>query len=494
MYQRLAFNLVILVGLTVSAQTINLRGTVSNQAAKPIANAIVTLAKQGLKDTTGPDGAYSITKNTGVILPLLIPGKEDIFLEKGILAFSIPNPSPVKVEIFDVKGNLLKKESVPNVPTGFYRFDIAKNSGAAKILVIRASIGLRSVTFRYLPLNNGRYGVNQSNGIGASFGDNKLAILAAISDTLKTTASGYTAKSTVIASYDQALNITLDTAGGGARPSPGCGKTATFKGETKVTVTAGAAGSRMYYLRLPDDYDNTHPYALWFAIHCMNGSAENVAHSEPDTRARYEYLGMWRCANPAGGKATTIFCAPEGIGSAWGQGANDLTFFRYMINKFENEICIDMSRIFASGFSMGGSMSYALACAMPDTMRAIALHEGGNMSGCVQTHRGPVPIFISVGTQDNWPNMGPPQIKDLAQRNGCDAMDIGTMVPGQINPPDQMHPVCVDYKNCDPGYPCRACVFKGGHIGSPGTQGSYGKNDTWVPDSTWSFMKQFYGN
>jgi hypothetical protein len=57
-----------------------------------------------------------------------------------------------------------------------------------------------------------------------------------------------------------------------------------------------------------------------------------------------------------------------------------------------------------------------------------------------------------------------------------------------------MHPVCVDYKNCDPGYPCRACVFKGGHIGSPGTQGSYGKNDTWVPDSTWSFMKQFYGN
>jgi hypothetical protein len=138
MYLRMGFGLFLSIGLTVSAQTINLRGTVSNQTAKPIANAIVTLAKQGLKDTTGSDGAYSITKNTGVILPLLIPGKEDIFLEKGILAFSIPNPSPVKVEIFDVKGNLLKKESVPNVPTGFYRFDIAKNSGASKLLVIRA--------------------------------------------------------------------------------------------------------------------------------------------------------------------------------------------------------------------------------------------------------------------------------------------------------------------------------------------------------------------
>jgi poly(3-hydroxybutyrate) depolymerase len=301
----------------------------------------------------------------------------------------------------------------------------------------------------------------------------------------------------VIASYDQALNITLDTAGGGAQPSTGCGKTAAFKGETQATinVTEAGAGNRSYYLRLPDNYDNSYPYALWFAIHCMNGSAENVAHSEPDTRARYEFLGMWRCANPAGGKGTTIFCAPEGINSGWGQGAKDLEFFRAMIRKFEDELCIDKSRIFASGFSMGGSMSYALACAMPDTMRAIAMHEGGSMSGCVQTHRGPVPIFITVGTEDNWPNMGPPQIADLAQRNGCDAIDIDAMVrAGTIKPSDQMHPVCVDCKNCDPGYPCRACVFKGGHIGSPGTQGSYGKNDTWVPDSTWSFMKQFYGN
>jgi hypothetical protein len=496
MYQRLAFCFIMLIGLTVNAQTINLRGTVSNQAAKPIANAIVTLAKQGLKDTTGSDGAYSLTKTTGVILPLLIPGREDIFLEKSILAFSIPNPSPVKVEIFDVKGNLLKKESVPNVPTGFYRFDIAKNSGAAKILVIRASIGLRSVTFRYLPLNSGRYGVNQSNGSGASFKDNKLAILAAISDTLKTTATGYTAKSMVIASYDQALNITLDTAGGGARPSAGCGKTPPFTGEKRVTVnvTAASAGNRDYILRLPDDYDNNHPYALFFTIHCMSGSADNVAHSEPDTKEQYEYLGLWKFANPAGGKGTTIFCAPEGINAAWGEGAKDLAFFRYMINKFENELCIDMSRIFAEGFSMGGSMSYALACALPDTMRAIGMLAGGAMSQCDGTHRGPVPIFIVHGTSDarcGWPGSGYPQIKDLAARDGCDPMDIPALVT-QNPPADQMRPVCFEYKNCNPGFPCRACIHKGDHTGSPGTLGSWGKNNTWTDDSSWSYFKRFY--
>ena len=164
-----------------------------------------------------------------------------------------------------------------------------------------------------------------------------------------------------------------------------------------------------------------------------------------------------------------------------------------MINKFENELCIDMSRIFSEGFSMGGSMSYALACAMPDTMRAVAMHEGGSMSGCDGSHRGPVPMFITIGTEDSWPNMGIPQLKDLAQRDGCTAMDIPGMVSaGTINSTDQMHPVCVEYKDCDPDYPCKACVFKGGHNASPGTEGAWGEGNTWVDDSTWSFFKRFY--
>jgi hypothetical protein len=49
--------------MTVNAQTtVNLSGTVSNQAGKPIAGAIVSLVKQQLKDTTGTDGAYNITR------------------------------------------------------------------------------------------------------------------------------------------------------------------------------------------------------------------------------------------------------------------------------------------------------------------------------------------------------------------------------------------------------------------------------------------------
>ena len=217
------------------------------------------------------------------------------------------------------------------------------------------------------------------------------------------------------------------TRSGDPVPSSGCGKTTSLKGESKntINVTESGAGNRDYYIRLPDDYDPNHPYALWFAIHCLNGSAENVAHSEPDNRANYEYFGMWKLANPAGGKSTTIFVAPQGINAGWGQGAKDLAFFRAMMTKFESELCIDTSRIFASGFSMGGSMSYALACAMPDKMRAIGMYSGGSMSGCDQTKRGPVSIFISHGTEDGtctWPGSGAPQIADLAKRDGCNVV------------------------------------------------------------------------
>ena len=111
MYSRIAFCLIVFVGLTVNAQTINLRGVVSNRMGRPIGNAIVTLVGKGLKATSAiTTGAYSITKTTTVQFPVLTMQTEKISLNGGILEFSLTKPSPVKVEVFDVKGNLLKKE------------------------------------------------------------------------------------------------------------------------------------------------------------------------------------------------------------------------------------------------------------------------------------------------------------------------------------------------------------------------------------------------
>jgi len=52
MYRRMVFGLFILIGITVNAQTIDIKGVVSNSAGQPVGNAIVTLVRPD-QDFTG---------------------------------------------------------------------------------------------------------------------------------------------------------------------------------------------------------------------------------------------------------------------------------------------------------------------------------------------------------------------------------------------------------------------------------------------------------
>lgn len=489
MFRTARILLVILASMTTSAQTINLSGKVKNKAGQPIANAQVTIVKQRLTATTGSDGSYKITGTGITALPLLQPRNRTIFMDRGFIEFSLPVSSSVRIEIFDVNGNLLQQEMVATANAGFYRFNIEASIRVSKICLVRASIGYDNVTFRYFSAGNGRFVVEQTGSSSTSVEEKKLTKVMAINDTLKTTATGYVTDVKAITTYNQELNIVLDSAGGAAGRSAGCGKTTTLKGQSRLTIKVGDK-DREYIIRLPDDYNSSTAYNLWFAIHPLGGTAQMIADAK-----NYEYYGMWKFANPTGGKSTTIFCSPHGTtysGSSlgWGNsGGSDVEFIRALINKFKDELCIDTTRIFSEGFSMGGSMSYALACAMPTTFRAICMHSGGAMSGCSQTNRGPVAMFITHGTNDNvckYPTSGPGQLKDLAQRNGCEAMDV----PNLLKPTDSngKNPACASYSGCNSKYPCRACIFVGSHEYMPGG----GASATWVDDSTWSFFKQFF--
>lgn len=63
-------------------------------------------------------------------------------------------------------------------------------------------------------------------------------------------------------------------------------------------------------------------------------------------------------------------------------GGADVTFVDDMLSQFESGLCIDTSEVFAMGFSYGGAMTYALACARPAVFRAVAVYSGANLSGC----------------------------------------------------------------------------------------------------------------
>ena len=216
----------------------------------------------------------------------------------------------------------------------------------------------------------------------------------------------------------------------------------------------------------------------------MNGTAANVSDGSSTAKAWY---GLW---DLAGG--STIFVAPQGINNGWSNsGGADVEFSRALITQLETQLCIDKSRIFAEGFSMGGSMSYAMACAMGgDTIRGVAVHSGGPMSGCV-AHTKPVAYFMTHGTKDSvctYPGYGVPQLQDFAKVDGCKTPDptlSATAFEAALPNPPGSASACVDFTGCQAGYPVRSCLFVGDHTPSPdGTNG-------WVPKESWKFISQF---
>ena len=63
-----------------------------------------------------------------------------------------------------------------------------------------------------------------------------------------------------------------------------------------------------------------------------------------------------------------------------------MNFADAVVKAVEDSFCIDTNRIFATGWSYGGSMSYATACARPlgaanGFIRAIAVYSGSQLSG-----------------------------------------------------------------------------------------------------------------
>jgi poly(3-hydroxybutyrate) depolymerase len=475
----LALGLIAALGSALQAQTVNLRGKVSNAAGQAVDKAVVELVKQGIKDTTGPDGMYTLVKTTAL---RRAPVERGITLENGVLRLMVPRPASLTVEVFDMKGNQLRMESVPNAAEGAYQWDFGTNPLSDQMMIIKASIGKEAKAFRYLPMRDGSEAQGPVAGYtpAAAF----LAKAAAVVDTLKISATGYASLKLALGSLDTTANVTLsETPAGGEDRSEGCGKTPTLKTGNAQTFTSGSA-SRTFNLKIPTDYDNAQAYRLVVGIHWLNGTANNVSDGGGTTTS--SFYGLWNLANPTGSKSTTIFVAPQGIGNGWSNsGGADVTFITGLVQKLESEFCIDKKRVFAEGFSMGGSMSYALACGAPDMFRAVAVHSGGPMSGCV-AHTKPVAYFMTHGTTDGtctYPGYGVPQINDFAKLNGCTAMDI----PGTLKPTDQsgMNPACADFTGCSDGHPARACIFVGPHTPSPGGSKS------WVPAETWKFITKF---
>ncbi|MBR4397757.1 MAG: dienelactone hydrolase family protein [Fibrobacter sp.] len=102
---------------------------------------------------------------------------------------------------------------------------------------------------------------------------------------------------------------------------------------------------------------------------------------------------------PIADTARFVVVFPNGENKAWDtSGEKDLNFIKAIINEMNNKYGIDKKRVYVSGFSMGGMMSYVVANKMSDQIAAIAPVSGG---GSPSTAKRAMPIIHTHGTTDD---------------------------------------------------------------------------------------------
>ena len=155
--------------------------------------------------------------------------------------------------------------------------------------------------------------------------------------------------------------------------------------------------NRNFILYVPASYTPGTPVPLVFNFHGYTSNAEQ----------QMLYGDFRTIADTAG----FILVHPNGTidntgsthwNSGWGTGIDDVGFTSAMIDSIAAEYSIDLGRVFSTGMSNGGFMSYHLACELSNRIAAIASVTGTmtiiGPSSCNPSH--PTPIMEIHGTAD----------------------------------------------------------------------------------------------
>ena len=143
-------------------------------------------------------------------------------------------------------------------------------------------------------------------------------------------------------------------------------------------------------------------FSLMFVMHGSGGSNDNMY---PKTKNLEAITG----------KEKVLLVYPNGYLHYWNEcrkfstavanteNINEEGFFTAMIGYFKNKYGIDTNKVFATGFSGGGHMSYKLALTMPNKIKAIAAVVANmpDSASCDCSYANKaMPVLIINGTAD----------------------------------------------------------------------------------------------
>jgi polyhydroxybutyrate depolymerase len=243
----------------------------------------------------------------------------------------------------------------------------------------------------------------------------------------------------------------------------GCGAATPLQSGTFTESIDGT--NRKWMLDVPANYDASQPYRLIFVWHPLGGTGSQVVNSG--------YNGLKSRADN-----TAIFATADGLQGSnseasgtgwWNAGGGDMKLVQAMLDKINAGLCVDQERIFSTGFSFGGMMSYTLPFEF-DVFRAVAPCSG--KTGVIpfeEKFTRPVPIMAFHGASDTFvaTNLGKAFFDKYAARNGCGTETVAVMPNG-----------CLEYQGCS--VPSTWCTFPGAH-------------EQWSeePAAIWNFFSQF---
>jgi poly(3-hydroxybutyrate) depolymerase len=285
------------------------------------------------------------------------------------------------------------------------------------------------------------------------------------------------------------------TGGGGGSGAPvksaGCGKAPGMM-SGKFTITS-SGNQRSYIIDVPSNYDMNRAYRLFFTFHWIGSTSEAVRDGQTANggAANWGYYGLKRMANGANDPA--IFIAPQSMGTMWGQ--QDHPFFDDMLARAKEQLCIDTSRVFATGFSFGGMITYSLSTNHQKDLRAAVGIAPANYNIYLPTNsHEPIPWMSTTGMSDTTCPWDGGNNRGARYAAIGHAMDNGCTIPATIPTAavgSRSH-VCYDFQGCRAGYPVKVCTFDGAHIAAH-ADGGTGDNGltSWIPTESWKFFSQF---
>jgi polyhydroxybutyrate depolymerase len=256
-------------------------------------------------------------------------------------------------------------------------------------------------------------------------------------------------------------------AGGGSSGSGGsagvslepCPTTATLEaGDSEHSLTVGG-NTYPFNVHAPPAYDGVTRLPVVFDFHGLGGDEDQM-----------RFISGWASAGDAEGFITVF---PGGVDGAWNAGGccsdtlTDVDFVRQAISYLNQQGCIDTKRIYASGCSNGGAMSFRLACEAADVIAAVAPVDFDCVAGGFGCQCEPVRPITEIqfrGTDDALVDYGATEDEGAranftrwGEINQCS----GTPEPLPENASCQRHPMCAD------GVESILCTVQGGsHCGS----------------------------